>query len=367
MATTTLNTLCISNYLQILQSMSHVKEYKFTTGVMVSVFIGIISSIPRYVIASKHIDFADALLFFITGFMVTILSWYTNFHLLNFKSGTDHKTIKLWSRIYLISFSVLISLITGFLFAVAIYHFSEPDTYYLDQYKTFGRLWLWATFRCELINGFIIIIKYTIDIAEEKQEVLLKNEVLLNENILARFEALKQQINPHFLFNSLNSLKSLIKADPQQSETFVMRLSDVYRYLLQHGQQQTVTLSEELEFIKSYLFLLESRFGESLKFSINIPDRYLSTFIPPVSLQLLIENAIKHNIVSSGRPLAIHVFIQDSSIAVVNNLQLKRSFEKSTGTGLGSISTRYRLLTGMEIEVKEKQGTFIVLLPIIQS
>ena len=173
---------------------------------------------------------------------------------------------------------------------------------------------------------------------------------LQKENLQSQFEMLKNQVNPHFLFNSLNVLISLIKHEPDTAEKFTEQLSKVYRYVLENKEKDLVSLETELDFLKAYVYLLEIRFMDKLKISINLPEEKLSTQLPPIALQLLIENAIKHNTFSKKHPLFIDIHIDEEDyLHVLNNLQVRENRIESTGIGLKNIETRYSYLTDKKI------------------
>ena len=222
--------------------------------------------------------------------------------------------------------------------------------------------------RFTILISTIQIIKYMFEVSEEKQAILVENEKLKRENLNAQFQALKQQVNPHFLFNSLNTLKSLVKVNDASSEEFIIRLSEVYRYILQKNQSDMVSVQEELNILNAYVFLLKSRFGENLQVSINIDDSVLDNlYLPPFTMQLLIENATKHNIASQSRPLHFDVFSKGEILVVRNNLQPKIYVEDSTGFGLKNIDLRYKYLCDKGIEIVKNSTEFIVELPLIQG
>ncbi|GAB4402909.1 MAG: hypothetical protein OHK0053_27300 [Microscillaceae bacterium] len=169
--------------------------------------------------------------------------------------------------------------------------------------------------------------------------------MLKTENIRAQFEILKQQISPHFLFNSLSALRFMIRSSNKNAENFVLKLSDIYRLLLANKEMDTITLKEELEFIEDYSFLLYTRYENMLRIEINIHQDLLNLKIPTFTLQLLLENCVKHNIVSKEKPL--HMKIYDSgveSISIENNLQRKIQVAKTSGIGLQNLIKRYDLL-----------------------
>jgi PAS domain S-box-containing protein len=205
---------------------------------------------------------------------------------------------------------------------------------------------------------------------EERTEKLTKaNTQLLKlqkENLQSQFEMLKQQVNPHFLFNSLNVLTSLIKVDPDLAEVFTERLSKVYRYVLENKEKDLITLSTELDFIKSYSFLLDIRFSGKLFVEIDIDEKHLESLVVPMVLQLLVENAVKHNTFSKKNPLNISLTIDnDNFLTVVNNLQNRKTQMVSTGVGLVNISKRYSLLTDAQPAFDITEEHFTAKIPLI--
>jgi LytS/YehU family sensor histidine kinase len=193
----------------------------------------------------------------------------------------------------------------------------------------------------------------------------LENEALKRANITAQFEVLKQQVNPHFLFNSLNILKTMVKAKEEQAEEYILRLSDVYRYLLQSNLKDKVQVSEELLLLQSYSYMLKVRFEENISFEINLSKEALNSWMPPLTFQLLVENCVKHNIISHNKPLKIELFDEGDRIILRNNLQLKRSIEASTHIGLENLKQRYAIMTDTRIEISKNEPYFSVALPIM--
>lgn len=192
------------------------------------------------------------------------------------------------------------------------------------------------------------------------------NEELKNRQIRTQYEVLQNQMSPHFLFNSLNTLASIIPEDADAAVSFTEKLSEVYRYILQNKERELVTLNEEVDFVKSYLFLLRMRFPDNLTFEFDIEDKYMNQNIPPLTIQMLIENAIKHNVISKSKPLHISIYIDNGkSVVVKNNLQKKESLEKSTKTGLENIKKRYNILGGKTIDVIASANNFMVAVPLI--
>ncbi len=208
-------------------------------------------------------------------------------------------------------------------------------------------------------------------IRERTKELTKANTQLLKlqkENLQSQFDVLKQQVNPHFLFNSLNVLTSLIRVEPELAEKFTEHLAKVYRYVLEKKDNELVTLSTEMNFLDAYIFLLNIRFMDKVKVNIRIPDDMRNFRIIPLAMQLLIENAIKHNAMSKKSPLVIEIFIDENKLLnVVNNLQEREAHMTSTGVGLKNIQNRYRLLNN-SVPVFEKTAThFKAIIPLVSE
>ncbi|MBC7923596.1 MAG: histidine kinase [Ferruginibacter sp.] len=194
-----------------------------------------------------------------------------------------------------------------------------------------------------------------------------EKETLLKIQWQAKFDALKNQVNPHFLFNSLNSLSSLIADDTEQAEQFVDELSRVYRYLLKSNEQELINLTTELQFIRSYFHLLKTRYREGIHWELAVEERHLDYRLPPLTLQLLIENAVKHNVILKEQPLRIAISTnEEHQLIVRNNLQRKTLKVQSDRVGLNNIALRYKLLNQPDIRVRENEKEFTVIIPLIR-
>lgn len=219
-----------------------------------------------------------------------------------------------------------------------------------------------------LVTFLVVGIYETIGFYTRLQKSSIEKQELKRMNMQSQLEGLKNQVNPHFLFNSLNTLTYLIPENSEKSVHFVQQLSKVYRYILEIRDKKLILLEEELKFLNAYTFLLKERFGENLHIKMNIPDEHLHDKIIPLSLQILFENAIKHNIISSEKPLFMEVFIENGDKLVVkNNLQKKNQVMNSTKLGLQNIKNRYRFFSEKEVEVIVTQESFIVILPMIDA
>lgn len=212
----------------------------------------------------------------------------------------------------------------------------------------------------------VILVDLGIILMKKWKETATEAERVKKENMEFRFDRLRNQINPHFLFNSLNTLASLVYQNPETASQFIRQLARVYRYVLENRDKEIITLAEEWEFMESYLFLVKIRFDDGLRFELDLPSEHLNRYIAPMTLQLLVENALKHNIVSSSKPLVLQIKIENEQLVVENNLQPKLQPEPSTHTGLENIRSRYAMLSSRPIQVIMTEKTFRVEIPLLQ-
>ena len=230
----------------------------------------------------------------------------------------------------------------------------------------FYKAW-WFLLLLALIGVFLVAMLYRLQIAQREKVLLLKSksQLLEKEKTMVMYENLKQQLNPHFLFNSLTSLSGLIDTNQEMASQFLEQMSGIYRYILKNGDHETVSLKEEIEFVNLYVNLQQTRFRKGLQILINIPEDYFHYKIAPVTLQNMIENAIKHNIIDAESPLIINIFIDDGFVIVKNNLQKKNKVETSNKKGLIQFETLYKYLSGKPIIIVETETTFSIKIPLI--
>ncbi|MDD6210640.1 MAG: histidine kinase [Bacteroidales bacterium] len=208
---------------------------------------------------------------------------------------------------------------------------------------------------------------YILYLTRQQQQFLMENQQLQAENNLNLYNALKNQLNPHMLFNSLNTLRSLVREDPEKAQEYILELSRVLRYTLQGNESQIVTLREEMKFVSAYIFLLKMRYEENLEFNISIDKELEEYYLPPMTVQMLIENAVKHNEISSRRPLIISIFTdKERGISVSNPIQEKMTPTSGIGVGLANLSKRVQLLFHQEIQINE-DACFTVRVPLIHK
>ena len=298
------------------------------------------------------------LLLFITSIVLITISWeffrWVNYSLDDYlpyeKSIPKRIAVQ-------IGIGVIASLIIRFL----IYEFGEPKLpIQLD------RLFLASTWVLYILTGSVIntifITRYFI---KSWKESIVLAERLEKEKSQVQFDNLKNQLNPHFLFNALTSLNSLIFENQELASKFLQHLSKVYRYVLQNKDKNFVSLGTELEFINNYIFLAETRFGKALMVKITIDEQNRDRAIVPVTLQTLVENALKHNIAEINRPLTIRAYIENDYLVVVNNLQKRAIVETSNKMGLDNLKSLYRFLTDKPLIVEASDEWFKVKVPLI--
>ena len=330
-----------------------------------------ISLVPVFAIALNYVLFGSAyfsdLNTFLPATIVTLVIsivlsrtqiWLAHLMRLQFLSHTQLFRRLLFSAIIFIPVTALFVTLIFF----GYYWVSFPGyTLVMSNYK-------WA-----LLTGFIadivgFAINEAIFIYSEWRLSELEREKLAKSNLQSQLDSLKSQVNPHFLFNSLNSLSSLIEDEPAKAEKFLNEMSKVYRYLLRNNEVELTNLATELQFIQSYFHLLKTRYGDALMLETDIQKNHLDYLIPPLTLQLLVENAVKHNIMLKGQPLIIKLTSDNNDrLKISNNLQLKSNTITSNKIGLTNIAAKYQLMNQPEIVVEQTDNEFVVSIPLIND
>jgi len=240
---------------------------------------------------------------------------------------------------------------------------AAPITFY--KFTITKPFWITWWFRTLALLCTAVLIYWFV---KQRIKIVRKAEHAEREKFQLQYDALKNQVNPHFLFNSFNALMNIVEDDPKEASTLIMHLSQFYRKMTAYSQKEMITLGEELELLDSYLFIQKKRFGNALQVSINLePGLIGSVLIPPLVLQLLAENAVKHNIISKDRPLHLSLFSEEDLLVMKNNINIKSGKEESEGVGLQNIKNRYKLLTKKEVSQVETADEFIIKLPLIYS
>ncbi len=309
----------------------------------------------------------------IRGFLLTLTRTSIYTFILAFGQGVINNIITVrWSWVTQTNKRVWAGIISTVLYTVPAILFIHyvlfvkidglPEERFFEQQFVWTHLfWILFSFAVSSFlhaREFMIAWKKSAKQESTKQEIVAKTET-------AKFESLKNQLDPHFLFNSLNVLTSLIGENPNQAEKFTTKLSKVYRYVLEQRNKDLVPISEELNFAKIYMQLLAMRFEDAIQF--NIPDDVSNSKlkIVPLSLQLLLENAVKHNVVSSSKPLVISIYEENNHLIIENNINPKEAIGKSTKVGLQNIADRYGLITDRPVKIENNNTAFKVSLPLL--
>jgi hypothetical protein len=290
-------------------------------------------------------------------FLVTFCLFVLNYFVL--KPIHSSRRLNIWTILLAI-------LITGAAVTVL------SDVFFALKHLIYGtshssRFNLLYTFRDLFIAIIVLSCVFIIRIINEKQVIRFENEKLIRENLQSQYESLKNQVSPHFLFNSLTALKTLISDDPKNALMYLNDLSQVLRYTLQSNENQTVSLYDELEAARSYMFLIKTRFNNNLNIVFNTREHYNHYRLPPLAIQTLLENAVKHNEISKRHPLDITISTtENDSLVVTNTLQEKLSLEPGTGIGLSNLSKQYKLLSGLDIRISKSTNLFRVEVPLLK-
>ena len=244
---------------------------------------------------------------------------------------------------------------------VVIQKVATPEVFFSGRYNFAN--WFMINFAL-MISAFLHAKGFMEELKKNtKQEVV--EQKLIAKSANAQFESLKNQLDPHFLFNSLNVLTALIDENPEQAQKFTTSMSKIYRYVLEQKDKEMVKVEDEIEFAKIYCNLLKTRFEDSVNFTFDVNADDLQKLVVPLSLQLLLENCIKHNFATSSKPLNIRIFTEGKFLCIENNLQVREQLKESAGIGLANIVQRYALLTKENVFIEKTEQTFKVKIPIL--
>ncbi len=328
-----------------------------------------IIAVPLFSILSTIIFYSDEWLIhnqsfakcFGSSFLNTLVLWHLNRYIVillrNYFPSIKQTFSRVWRQLI---FSTLLSIIGSLLI-----------TKFYDSIHFWGNK---VSMNDYIYNVVVVLFFVYIAITiyelnfyfREWQNSVSETEKLKKANLQSQFDALKNQVSPHFLFNSLNTLSALIEDNPVKAIKFVNQLSVVYRYLLQSNEKELSTLNEELAFLNAYFFLLKTRFEDGISMIIDIDEKFKHFLIPPLTLQILVENSVKHNIVSVSKPLLITITTGGDNLLIVkNNFQKKTMLVTSIGLGLANIAAKYKLLNKPGIDIIENPDDFIVTIPLL--
>lgn len=319
-----------------------------------SIGLGLLSSVPQ--IAEHHFHLAEAAVNAGITATFAILMWYFNIYMLSRPTDTPRKQSISYSKL-------LSSLLFGLVVMLGLAYIQQLILSHIN----FGPVMLMVEVRGILINLVFYMFLHLLQQNYENQHVTMELERIKSDNLSAQYELLKQQVNPHFLFNSLNTLKAMVESGEQEAVDFIIKLSNFYRFTLESRKLDLIHVREEMDILNAYLFLQKARFGDGFTFTGTLSDQLLETLIPPFTLQLLVENCIKHNIVSLEKPLHIRIYEEDDKIIVENQVQQKTGEQNSLGVGLKNIDLRYQHLLQQHIEIVANEKTFQIKLPLIHE
>ena len=257
--------------------------------------------------------------------------------------------------------NVIVSYLCGYINFVVIQKTATTEEFFSDKYAFTN----WFTINIALLASAFLHAKSFMEEWKKASRKEVVEQKLIAKSANAQFESLKNQLDPHFLFNSLNVLSSLIDENPNQAQRFTASMSKIYRYVLEQKDKELVTVEEEIEFAKIYCDLLKTRFEDSVNFEFKVKDTDLKSFVVPLSLQLLLENCIKHNFATSSKPLNITIYSENGYLFIENNLQEREQVKDSAGIGLSNIVQRYSLLTKTNVFIEKSNEFFRVKIPIL--
>ena len=268
-----------------------------------------------------------------------------------------HNPLKRLIAQFLITIGYSLFIIVATIFLTGCFSHQEiTSNFFFEQASFMAKVAFVFVFVGSLLSNTVLFFK-------NWKEAAVQQEKLKREQLALQYETLKSQVNPHFLFNNLNSLTSLISSNPEKAIDFVKKLSEVYRYVLDQKNHELVSLETELKFVESYIYLHKIRFGENLEVQIDVDAKNFKVI--PLSVQLLVENAIKHNEISDKKPLSIRLYTNDDQHLIVDNVLQKKSGSEGSGMGIQNISDRYGFFTDRKVLITFNSERFKVSIPLL--
>jgi len=352
-------------------AIANLKKYENTFIVVSALIIALVSTLPFFSGILKATDNATnplhnsgfiinrSLWYLLQSFITLLVFIYFNYRWA--KYITPEKIKKVFKVLLLIIYNLLLAY--GMLWAIIfVAKFTVGNPFGVKVAFIF---YFWKFI---LLVPLAVLFAYVLQLVVRSKIVEIENYKLKEENLNIQLKTLQDQINPHFLFNTLNTLSSLIRLENKsEGLKFVDDLANVYRYILESDKKKLVDVQTELDFLNSYNYMLEKRFGKNLIIEIDLSDELLSTLIPPMVFQNLVENAIKHNELSQSAPLKIKIYGDSNYIYVTNDIHQKTESSNSLGLGLPNLIRRYTLMVDKEVIIQQKEDHFIVKLPVIKS
>ncbi len=333
-------------------------RFRFLYMVFVGIGIALLMKASVYTNEEPHNPLFD----FLATISITMVVWEGNLwidHLMNLKFPWFANTLKRIS----VHFPIALIYTSVSLFSLI----SVYDNWICGHAAAHEYIMRISFIISLLLSGLLLSIEFSTQFFRGWKSSLIEMEKYKLESAQAQLENLKNQINPHFLFNNLSVLSSLVYKDQDKAVDFISQLSKVYRYVLENKNQELVMLKEEMAFLDSYFYLLSIRFDKNIIFDISVDEKMHEKLMPPMSLQMLVENAIKHNEISEENPFTITIRSIEEELVICNNLQERKFPEPSSKTGLKNIKDRYAFFTDRQVLVEASDEMFCVHLPLISS
>lgn len=274
----------------------------------------------------------------------------------------DTRTRIIWGIVATVFVNVILVFACNYIYFILLQQ-NDPASFFSGNMNVIN----WIIINFALLISALLHAKSFMEEWKKSSKKEIVEQKLIANSANAQFETLKNQLDPHFLFNSLNVLSALIDENPAQAQKFTASMSKIYRYILEQKDKQLVTVEEELEFAKTYTALLKTRFEDSVNFIFEVSEADKKRFVVPLSLQLLLENCIKHNFATPSKPLIIKVFSANGMLQIENNLQARDNGKESSGIGLSNIVQRYHLLTKKNVFVEKDKSYFKVKIPMLSD
>lgn len=317
-----------------------------------SIVLGVLSSVPQ--LAQHSFNLQEALVNAVLTSCFAIVMWYVNLYMLSWYAAKAPKQRLSYRRLF-------VTLGVGIVVMFALAWIQQLILSHIN----FGPVMLMIEVRGLLINLVCYMFLHLLQQNYENRHVTMQLEQMKNDNLAAQYELLKQQVNPHFLFNSLNTLKAMVENGEPEAVDFILKLSNFYRYTLESRKMDLIKVKEEMDIVRAFLYLQNARFEGGFTFTDTLDEAIQQTLIPPFTLQLLIENCLKHNIVSREKPLHIRLYNEGDKIVLENPIQLKSGDHHSMGVGLENINLRYRHLLDKQVDITNDTAIFQIKLPLI--
>lgn len=324
--------------------------------------VTLLLNVPRLLITVSRRDLAETYgLTYNEVLLRTVIMFCFSWLVLSYNVKWKH----LWNSRTKKNFKLTDLVVNAFLLLVGVTTLTFFKQFIADYFLDAKSYFFVSFFMYLTVLVILLLLSWLVNLTAQHQQSILEKEQAKRKALHHQLEALRTQVNPHFLFNTLNSLNALIRQKSDKASVFVDKLSWLLRATLQQSDNDYISIQEELDYLEAYVYLQKERFGEKLNIEISIPVEWKKEMIPSFSLQLLVENAIKHNVISNKQPLNIKIFIDEKFLIVSNPIQKRRDAIDSIGKGLSNLSTRFQLLKKEDIQIEKSENRFLVKLPVL--